>query len=113
MSTTSKVLTTYPTESEIAAFKKEHGHDNVVDLSVEHKGKNFVLVVKKPEIREIEMAQASMRDSKKSYDYDRSLINNCKLAITEEGLNVTSVFLGWATAINSLIEPAKVTVKNL
>ncbi len=108
---TAKTLDRFPSEEEIAKFKLQHGE--IFDLTTKHKGKEYILVIRKPTIRDIERADASKKSSGKTYDWHKSILNNCKLAITEAGMSTDEVLMGWARAIDDTMDIAEVTVKKL
>lgn len=98
----------YPSDSQIAAWKKEHGKLHEVKV----KGK--VLIFRQPKMLDLEIALSSKNvKNPKPYDFERSIIANCKVYEQDNMLSDDECMLGVITNISDIIKIAEATIKEL
>lgn len=67
----------YPDAAQIKEWKAKHG--KLKQISVENK----FMILRTPQLADLERAQVSDKDGKKPYNFHRSIIANCALYQTE------------------------------
>lgn len=99
---------TRPSQSQIDAWKKEHGRVHSVTV------KGQELIFRQPKMYDLEVALAS-RNAKnaKPYDFQKSIIANCKLYEDEGMLTNDEVLLSVVSHIDNIIQIADAEVKEL
>ncbi len=100
----------YPSKEKIAEWKATHG--KVHEFTYEGKP---VLIMRSPKVKDIERAQTSDPKGKSPFNFNRSLINNCKLWL-KDGVNEeeeSPLMMGIFNQLDKIVAIAEVEVKEL
>jgi len=95
-----------PSEEQIATWKKQHGAVYTIDVEGEP-----VLIVRKPKIADLERAMASDPTKKKPFNFNRSIVTNCKLWVAEGALENDDTVQAIYGAIGDVIEASEGSIK--
>lgn len=104
---TEEVKATEPSEDQMKAWKEKHG--TIYTLELENgTGK---MVIRKPKIQDLERATASDPQKKKPFNFNRSIITNCKLyetpGLMDNDDNIQEIY----AMLDEVIEIRQGTVK--
>lgn len=94
-----------PTETQIAAWKKQHGA--IYEINVGDKS----LFIRKPKIVDLERAMASDPTKKKPFNFNRSIVTNCKLWVSEGMLDDDDCLEAIYEKIGDIAETVDATIK--
>lgn len=97
----------HPTPEQIAAWKKEHG-----DIYKLTSGAH-TLIMRAPKLADLERAMASDPKKQKPFNFNRSIMNNCKLYESEGLSQDDSALAGIYGKMDELIQIAEVEMEKL
>ncbi|MDB0600692.1 hypothetical protein PL373_05945 [Tenacibaculum maritimum] len=99
--------TNRPTQEQIKAWKKEHGalHQITVEDSI--------IILREPKIKDLERAMAADPKNKKKFNFNRSIIENCKLYEDPGAMNTDARILAVFAELDELIPEAEASTKKL
>jgi hypothetical protein len=101
---------TLPSKTEIAALKAKHG--SISQITVKDKsGNEFHAILRKPKLQDMQIAAAS--EAKKKFTYNLSIWNNCKLSADPAIEADDFLLVGALQEINSIVQYAESSIKEL
>jgi len=99
----------FPKEEQINGWKKEHGKVH----GFANDDDNIVVIMRTPKLKDIERANASDPSGKKSFNFNRSILENCSLWIQDGVREDDSLLMGIFENFPALINIVEVKVKEL
>lgn len=99
----------FPTDQQITEWKKEHGKVHAFADSDD----NVVVIMRTPKLKDIERANASDPTGKKSFNFNRSILENCSLWIKDGVKDDDGLLMGIFENFPALINIVEVKVKEL
>lgn len=96
-----------PDQKQINAWKKEHGV--LHQITVEGK----IVILREPKIKDLERAMAADPKNKKKFNFNRSIIENCKLYVEPGAMDSDAKILAVFAELDELIPEAEASTKKL
>jgi hypothetical protein len=97
----------HPTAAQIKAWKEEY--KGIFQIMVDGKK----LILRKPEMKDLERAHAADPKKQKPFNFHRSIISNCKLYAEEGLLENDDNYFAACVALDEIIEVKEAEVKKL
>lgn len=96
-----------PDKAQIAAWKKEHG--DIYQITVNGK----IVILRAPKIKDLERAASADPKGKKKFNFNRSIIENCKLYEDEGALSTDEALMAVFAELDQIIPIAEAETKKL
>lgn len=101
-------MTQRPNKAQIDKWKKEHG--DIYQIKVNG---DKIVILRAPKIKDLERAAAADPKGKKKFNFNRSIIENCKLYQDEGAMSTDAAIMAVFAELDQIIPVAEAETKKL